>query len=361
MKRLLLSAAILSSVALFNVNAQELKTSADMKGSFKKNVVIEVYTSESCPACPNGKTKIANAIAMLDTEYQARVFQAYVHTKFYGDGIVANWPRVQQLANALVGTFNFRYLPSMSINRTEKKATNQNQQLQLAVPSANIIKNKIMKAFGDGTAPAEVNLKLTKGATPQDFCTATVKGKLDAELIGKPLLLSIYLLKNNLEPLLPPQEDAPSGQAGASAGYLHQHTVLMILTDNVKGDTFDVAADGSFTIKKEFKLDGFEIKDTDVLAFVHHPMSNAENHSIINAGQESLDKAETTATEQIVATPSVKAYVQNGKIVVEEEYSKMEVFNATGQLVKNESLVPGVYVVRITANGVMHFLKVLVP
>ncbi|KKC50967.1 T9SS type A sorting domain-containing protein [Porphyromonas gulae] len=360
MKRLLLSAAILSSMALFNVNAQELKTSADMKGSFKKNVVIEVYTSESCPACPNGKTKIANAISMLDAEYQTRVFQAYVHTKFYGDGIVTQWPRVQQLANALVGMLKFGYLPSMTIDRTEKKATNQNEQLQLSVPSPNVIKNKIMKAFGDGTAPAEVTLKLTKGATPQDFCTATVKGKLDAELIEKPLLLSIYLLKNNLEPLLPPQGNAPSGQAGASAGYLHQHTVLMILTDNVKGDTFDVAADGSFTVKKEFKLDGFDVKDTDVLAFVHHPMSDAD-HSIINAGQESLDKAEPTATEQIVATPSVKAYVQNGKIVVEEEYSKMEVFNATGQLVKNESLVPGVYVVRITANGVMHFLKVLVP
>ena len=52
MKRLLLSAAILSSMALFNVNAQELKTSADMKGSFKKNVVLEVFTAEWCGYCP---------------------------------------------------------------------------------------------------------------------------------------------------------------------------------------------------------------------------------------------------------------------------------------------------------------------
>ena len=344
MKRLLLSAAILSSMALFNVNAQELKTSADMKGSFKKNVVLEVFTAEWCGYCPGGKERIAKAIEMLDDEYKERVFQTFVH---YNDGISKKWPRVGQLFIALDQTLGIPGFPTFSVCRMEKKGEN----LSIGAPIA--IKNKIMKGFGDGTAPAEVNLKLTKGATPEDVCTATFTGKVDADLIGKPLMLTAYVLKNNMKPINP--------QNGAGDGYLHQHTVLMILSTDVKGDALNIAADGSFTIKKEFKLDGFEIKDTDVLAFVHHPMSNAENHSIINAGQESLDKAEPTATEQIVATPSVKAYVQNGKIVVEEEYSKMEVFNATGQLVKNESLVPGVYVVRITANGVMHFLKVLDP
>ena len=163
MKRLLLSAAILSSMALFNVNAQELKTSADMKGSFKKNVVLEVFTAEWCGYCPGGKERIAKAIEMLDDEYKERVFQTFVH---YNDGISKKWPRVGQLFIALDQTLGIPGFPTFSVCRMEKKGEN----LSIGAPIA--IKNKIMKGFGDGTAPAEVNLKLTKGATPEDVCTA---------------------------------------------------------------------------------------------------------------------------------------------------------------------------------------------
>lgn len=286
---------------------------------------------------------INQAIKKLDPQYQSRVFLSCLH---YDDGLTDQWPAVQDFTNSVLNHFNIQGFPAALVSRQE---TQQDEDI---IGNANQFKERLVKAFGDGTSPVEVKLQLlipTKGTNYE----VIVSGQVDASLAGTPLFLTVHVQKNNMKPI--------GTQAGAPATYMHQHTMLMNMTESNVGDPLEITGASTFEWRKEFKLDGFEADDVEVLAFVHNKLEKMPNdNTIYNAARVNLTDAPDSLAELDGQSP-IKVISVKGAVKLEGEYDAFAVYDLNGRMLNNENLPTGTYVVRVEQGRTIQFIKVLIP
>lgn len=342
MKRIITSLAIAAMALTTGLQAQTNSVTT-RTGSFEKNLVVEILTAEWCGYCPLGKAMINQAIKKLDPQYQSRVFLSCLH---YDDDLTAQWPAVQTFTNEVLTNFNIQGFPAALVSRQETK------QDEDVIGSVDEFKERLVKAFGDGTSPVEVKLLAlipTKGTN----YVASVSGQVDASLAGKPLFITVHVQKNNMKPI--------GTQEGAPENYLHQHTMLMNLTESAVGDPLEISNDGSFEWRKEFKLDGFEADDVELLAFVHNKLEKLPNdNAIYNAARTSLTGNPDSMTELSGQLP-IKVLSEKGTVKLEGEYDAFAIYDLNGRIVNNANLPAGTYVVRVVQGRTIQFIKVLIP
>lgn len=350
MRRIIALFGTISLLLSFSLEAQVPKTikskeqvvEQNQKGSFEKNVLVEFFTAEWCGVCPGAHAKLNQAISMLDEAHRAKTFVASLH---YDDAISTQWQDVDAITSSVFSNFGLTGTPTALVDRREKSG------MEASIGTVEQLKDKLLSAFGDDSAQAELKIELQQGSNN----LVKINGKVDPALMNKALFLTVYVLKSKLKPL------APSGQTNGGPNYLHNNTVLMLLTDNQYGEQISIEDNQTFTWNKEFQLANFDAADTDVIAFIHYELDMAPSvRHIINSAKEKLDGA-TSSVQAVSDDFEIDIKTIGGKLNIDGDYDRFSIYSMNGVKLRNEGLKTGKYLIRVEKGTRLKFIKVCMP
>lgn len=305
-----------------------------------RKILLEQFTTESCGYCPAGAARIKNV--MNQAEFAGKVIWVAHHAGFYTDPYTIPASESYLRFYGAGGT----YAPAMMVDRTILEGAAP----VMGVGGESTIANHFRKSLA---VPTNFTVDITQENTvaTDRGVNITVHGKnLSGATPAEDLYVFIFLLENGI---------VTNGQSGGGAGYIHNNLIRSVLNGVAgtkitwNGDSYSVNAEG--TLPASWKEENM-----DVVAFVAKDYMNAINNvQVMNAERAALAMTNHTGIEDVYGS-ALKVYAQNGTIVVEGEYTGIQVFGIDGKEFNNRNLANGLYIVKIDNNGQKAVRKVFV-
>jgi hypothetical protein len=234
------------------------QTTEVIPDNFIRRVIAEEMTGEWCSACPGGAATLENIINSNDH----KVIGVAVHG---GDPFQTS--QSGYLDNATY-RYNIQYYPSAVIDR--KHGT----------------------SYTSNTWTSNVNTALTETAKCGiKLETSVNNGILDitATVVANEVLsnayITVYLVENNVP------ESSSNAQAGAAAGFIHQHLLRKVISANGNGNGDDLNISET---RKEYSktytgidISNYKLQDLKVVALVNDFVFVPAQHRAYNAKEVS--------------------------------------------------------------------------
>lgn len=343
--------------------------------NMERSILVEGFTGQTCPQCPNGHTNINQAIKNSDES----IVEVSHHSGYY--------PDMFTMEEDMAYLFYYNggtYAPAMTANRNAYSSIG-------TAPVVNALENSYISAVISHAAESKpyVSLKLASDLNEQ---TRELKVKLSIypheQLPSDKVLFNVFLVQDSLI----------GYQSNGGSNYVHNR----VFRGTVTGNSWGVFAEGltpgkvtswekTITIPEyihssywtEDMLDNgyygsykeeqtnikVDFKNMYLVAFVadYDASDNAKN-TIYNCcetkfGETYIQKAfdNTTAIKAVTEKPNANITVHNGEVIVNGDYEKLSVYNLAGrQMDANSKLAQGVYIIKVVANGKQTTQKVLV-
>ena len=330
-----------------------------------RKVLLEVFSTENCTACPKGHSIVEAAI---DGRHD-QVIEVGHHVAFYTDQwtVSADTIYMNFYYSAIVTTF----APGGMIDRTlwSKSDGHKNPYqggdscVVFSIESADV-RNMLNVALSK-PALAWIDLE-TEFNELDSILTIKTAGKSITQLDGEPRL-TMYVTEDNL---------ATEHQAGWNSerqGLYYQHNVNRHIATDVWGDKVELN-DG---FEKEYKVKvqpKWNVDNLNVVAFVHNYSTKnnvKERYTDFNVyNTEKVQVREHEVAVDEIVDESITVIVrQDGEMEIVGEYESGVIYNVNGQAVATlrgsptvsiANLTNGVYIVTLTsADGLIYTTKII--
>ena len=319
--------------------------------SFLRNVLIEEFTTESCPNCPRVAGYLHDAL-QGKKEYEGRVFAVCHHSAFNTDWLT------QPCDEEYVWLFNCggsTFAPALMFNRQpyfDSEIVAGNTDVVMFARSANDISSVINYELGVKTSVA-LGIRAVPSADGSTV-TVTVNGIRSKDFNLANPLLTVYVTEDNIQP-----RNQQSSDAQALASFKHNHVIRAY--NSIWGDVINWN-DDTFTATYTFELDrAWKKEDLKFIACVaNYDDGNKLNCAVENAVDTTLE--ETTGIERVEFPSS-----DNERGAMKEESGSSSQFNSqnsifgldgrisgnTGIQLSSSSLRKGIYII----NGKKYVVK----
>ena len=273
----------------------------DIAMGFKRKVLLEEFTTESCPNCP----RVAGYLhtALENPEYEGEVFAAAHHVMYYTDWLT------QPCDEELTFLFNnggATFAPAVMFNREPDFDSYylQGKKDNVTIPGSADDFGTIVEYYLTQTlANAKLDMQVVPNADKSKV-TLVIKGEANNLYDTDNALLTVYVTEDNVK---------AQAQAGAQGTYKHHHVIRAY--NSTWGDK--VTWDGtSFTATYDYNLDSsWKQDDIKFVAFLN-------KH---NANDPLDNRIENSINVSLSATNGVEGVSTNNDAVEVARY------NAAGQ------------------------------
>ncbi len=337
------------TVAITKVNGVEFSGQSitkpiivyDPEVFFERKVLLEQYTTERCMWCPQATARIKDA--MEEPEFEGKVIRVEHHVGYYTDSYT-----IPESIDYLrfFGVYS-PFAPAMMIDRTKMK-----KWLVMYVPN---FKESIAALFSEALnvlTTITVSIKQENSVDTNRKVNITVSGEEKRGLTPTDdLYVFIFLLENEI---------TTTTQNGSGGIYAHDNLIRSVI-NGVEGTKITWDENYRFSVTAEATLpDEWNANNMDVVAFV---AKNYENHvdnvEVINAEKVKLTINSLTAVDNVYGD-AIHAYAENGSIVVDGEYTSINIHSIDGKEFRNSNLPKGVYIVKLENKGQIAVKKVIV-
>ena len=327
---------------------------------FKRTLLLEQFTGQSCGNCPEG----SRAIEALIFNNEDRVIWVAHHTFNYDSFCTEPSLRYQAFFHGSMEA------PIMMLNRTthhlELETTDGVKEMDVltTVPSYFAYANNYKNFLDDEIAqPARVSVDIDQSYDESTgTLIITVSGKKTGELEGKHVGLTVFIL----------EDGQVAYQNGGSEDYVHNNIMREVITDYT-GDALECDENGQYIMEYAYKIPSkfisYESRETTVpvrrnmkiVAFVSNYGDVKTDCMVFNATQEKFIPETYAGVSDTAENGGASFYAENGKVFSSVETASLEVYSLAGVKVRNEGLAHGVYVVRaVLENGENVTAKVVV-
>lgn len=265
------------SVEITKVNGKENQafnkvgsgTLALAKMKFQRNLVVEEFTTEQCPQCPNG-AKILNP-ALKDADH-SRVFGVCHHSGYYTDWLTGKWD--SDITYLLFGGTGSSFAPAISFNRNADIWDGVGAEVYGVLGSVNALSTPLVMAMINSKLEEKSNAGLEINVVPnsdETQATVTVKGTCNNAFDKDNFLLTLYMTEDSVN---------AKQQSGASGLYYHMHVIRY--NNSSWGEKVTWNDDNTFTATFNVELNAeWKKRNLAFVAFLNKHNSNNYADNII--------------------------------------------------------------------------------
>ena len=330
-----------------------------------RKVLLEVFSTENCTACPKGHDIIE---ASIDGRHD-QVIEVGHHVAFYTD----QWtvPEDEIYMNFYYSAIVTTFAPGGMIDRTLwSKADGHKNPYQggdscvvFSIESADVW--SLLNVALSKPALAWIDLE-TEFSEEDSILTIKTAGKSITQLEGEPRL-TVYVTEDNLA------TDKQAGWNSERQGLYYQHNVNRHIATDVWGDKVEL----NEGFEKEYKVKiqpKWNVDNLNVVAFVHN-YSTKDNvkerytdFNVYNTEKVQVREHEV-AVDDVVDAPMMVIARQDGVVEIVGEYESGVIYNVNGQavttlrgspMVSIANFANGVYIVTLTsADGSIYNTKIV--
>lgn len=296
---------------------------------FKRNLLVEEFTTEKCPNCPTGAYYLHDALEIIEEEFPGQTNVVCHHAGYYTDWLTA------KESEDLLWLFNSggsTYAPAFMADRTGVWSNPGIEEM------AEIFRKRL-------NTPSYVGLELSAEYDSEErLLTVTVTGERSMIFCENDPRIVVYAVENDIK---------ARNQAGAptSETYIHNHALRV--ANAAYGEKIEWAEDNTFEYTCTLKINStWMTNNMEIIAFVSdYNSSDATSCVVENSTMRKFTDFYYDSVEETLAD-TAKAKAVGNSIVVEGEYDTFEVYAVNGQRVAADNLPTGVYIVKInTANS----------
>ncbi len=351
--------------------------------NMERSVLVEGFTGQDCPNCPNGHLVINNAINTAEASLSDKIIEVSHHAGYYPDIFTMSEDDSYRFYYSNPAS---TFAPAVMVNRNADASISSFPVIQIEY--ANIC-NLIYHA---AQSKPYVSLNL---ATELDKDTRELKVKFQIKphttMPTDHTLFNVFLVQDSLV----------AYQSNGGSDYIHNRVFRGTLTDNSWGLVVDDLTpgkvvtwektitipekihssywtddliDGTGMYSGKYKVDQVDIatvlKNMTLVAYVaQYDNTDNSKNIVYNSVEVKLGESykqagfgEATAVKGVTADDQPAAIsVENGKVRVQGDCSKVSVYNLAGaQVDANATLSGGVYIVKAIVGGKQIAKKVLV-
>lgn len=304
-------------------------------------LLIEKFTGQYCPNCPRGENQVNNAVK----GYEDRVARLNHHT--YGTDIFTITE-----SEEVTYAFGVMYYPNVIVNRSYYP------DFGGFAFGTEMLSSSFVKAELDKKALTSINVEDSYNVDTREY-SVTVSGTGAINMKG--MYVTVVLSQSGYK----------ARQAGAST-YVHDDFPILYMTEAMGQEITSDGKEWTMTFTKEIpKVIGqknqwgeepvtVDLSKLEIVAFVNGTWEKTiAEPMVLNAATK---EAATVAAsvEGIEMNNALNVYADGNRIAVDGEYDTMEIYNAAGLSFNNESLAPGLYIVKVVAGGNVQTAKVVV-
>lgn len=302
---------------------------------FKRNILIEEFTTEKCPNCPYGTNTLKGALEILEEEFPEQLNVVCHHSGYYTD-----WLTVKA-SEDLLWLFNqggSTYAPAFMSDRMGVFSNPGTAEKMAAVYRKRL------------ETPSYVGLEIEGEYDDENrLLTVTVTGERSMEFCENPAHITVYAVENDI---------TARNQGGATGEYIHQH--VLRVANKSWGEEIEWKEDNTFEYTCELTLKAAWLTNNmEIIAFVSdYDSSDATSCVVENSAKIPFTDFYTDSVDSI--TDNVTITTEGNDIVVNGEYDNVEVYNLNGMKVVNSDLTPGIYIVKVIGNNTSTTTKVVI-
>ncbi len=307
-------------------------------------LLIEKFTGQGCGYCPGGETSVNNAIK----GHEDQVARINHHFGYMDDIFTIYESQITGYSLGVNGApsvlFNRAYYPDFAAAM---------QSIGYLPFHPSLLTSRFIEDELAKKSLTSINVEDSYNVDTREY-TVTVSGTGAIDMKG--MYVTAVLTQSGYK--------AYQNQGGAN--YSHDDFPILYMTDEAMGQ--EITSDGkewtvTFTkavpekIGQNVKVD---LSKLEIVAFVNGTWEKtiAEPMVLNAATKEAATGA--ASVEGIEMNNALNVYADGNRIAVDGEYDTMEIYNAAGLSFNNESLAPGLYIVKVVAGGNVQTAKVVV-
>lgn len=298
----------------FSDNISQSYTIGCVEELAQRNILMEVYSTENCPNCPEGHIYINKTVNGNKRIVMVGHHSGYGHDQYTHD------------ASTEYATFyDIRNAPTIMIDRMNLNGYNANLSVENPKFGAG---NLTTELLNDALSlPAFISINLSHQYDERNRkVTVHVNGKRLLPLSGRDYRLTVYLIENNIH---------STTQSGSGGSFYHQHTLRKVLTNDSWGKSIEpdnYSADFETIVDDEWNCD-----EMHVIAFVSNYDTDDINNCIVyNTAQVKLTPEESAIGQEEINEVIVRTVDKT--VYVEGPYDGFRLFNATGKCLKESTM-----------------------
>ncbi len=327
-------------------NEMAMEKIASINGTFARSVLIEEFTTESCPNCPPAANNLHTMYNSLTQAEKDRVAIVCHHSGYGVDRFT------KPCDSSLVWFYNSDrvFAPAFMFNRT---TTSGNSPVHQPLSATGLKQNVSEQLKREAFYSIDI-----RGSHDEENKTINlhISGKAAAHVFDNPLI-TIYVVEDNVKPY---------SQAGASAGFMHNHLIRAYSSTWGKRPTWDKPYEYSSTAELSYadnKGATCKIEDMEIVALIaNYDNKNPNNCEVGNVAKVKLTDLKQSGISETFgdAGNAVKVYSEAGQIRIAGEYESFEVYDLSGSRTAAEGLTSGIYLVRVNTAAGPVLAKVMV-
>lgn len=320
-----------------------------------RNVLMEIFSTEQCPNCPDGHKKIESVVHGNPDIIMVG------HHAGYGEDPYTVAGSVDYLW--FYNDFT-TYAPALMLDRTNMGIHGATGFGASASPGpvmgvTSVLESLVSKSLGKA---AYVALDLE---TEVDENANTVAIRVSGEEVLPTLAsnprLTVFITEDSIK---------TTKQAGSYGEYTHNHTLREVVSGSSWGDAvnFQEGFNKEYTVELKSK---WNVKNLNVVAFVSNiDPENPNNSMVYQAKQNQLYSRANGLSQTENSAIRVYSSTSEKLIRIQGEYEKLNIYSMTGQLatsagnsqeqISSEGMMPGIYILHFTlASGKTEMKKII--
>lgn len=234
-----------------------------VKFDFSKKVLLEEFTTENCPNCPQAIEIITKVLE--DEEFSENVLAISHHSGYITDWLTTD-ADIELLY--LYGTYG-TYAPAIMYDRYTEEDIPVRQ-----VDTNGDIKNILRQRLA---TPSNAAIMVTaKGDAWDNTIDVTVSGGLDSSFSLSDPHITVCAVENNIKAV---------SQSGAGENFMHQHVLRAY--NEVWGAPLEWDENGEFVYECELAMDeSWKYEDMEIIAFINnYDATSVSNCAVENAAR----------------------------------------------------------------------------
>lgn len=284
---------------------------------YRRNVLVEEFTTEKCGYCPEAAAQLHDAIMSYDEDTQARINCACLHAGYYTDQFTIPADEAYTWFYAGGGT----YAPAFMINRDASWSKCDSGSPVMGRPGVAAFKTMFDQVLAE-ESPVSFKIKGIYEESSKKL-TADVEVLDLGNTLDADKRLVVYLTEDNIP---------GPGQASGGANFVHQHVLRAV------NQTWGVEIPGDKHYKYTFTLEnGWKYDDLALVVYAfNRDASDKTNNAVVNS--------KTLRSSSFIAPTGVENVLDNSEAI--DTNAPAEYYNIQGVRVNANNLTPGLYIVR---------------
>lgn len=293
---------------------------------FKRNILIEEFTTEKCPNCPFGTNTLHGALEILEEEFPGQLNVVCHHAGFYTDWLTVG------ASEDLLWLYNSggqTYAPAFMSDRMGVFSNPGT-----AEKMADIYRERL-------NTPSYVDVKVEGSYDSENnLLTVNVSGERSMDFCENPPHVVVYVVENEI---------TARNQGGATGTYIHQHVLRAY--NSAYGEEIVWNEDNTFEYSCELNIKAAWLTNNmEVVAFVSdYNSSDATSCVVENSAKIAFTDFYVDSIDSITSQ-NIDVKVNNGDIEIFGEYKSAEVYSINGERTRLNGLESGIYILKVVTN-----------